>query len=114
MTTTLVTEIARTSTIVDSDGTTLIIDERGTTSVYPSQMGPQGPRGDAGPASAFYLHTQSSTSATWTINHNLGFQPTVSIKTAGGAEVECDVIHTSNNQCIAYANSAFSGTARCS
>jgi hypothetical protein len=105
---TIATLVGR-STVQSSRGRTTIVDR--------GRIGPQGiqgVQGPPGPVGAFYLHTQASASASWTINHNLGFQPNVSIKNAGGVEVECEVVHTSNNQCVAYANTAFSGTARCS
>lgn len=56
--------------------------------------------------------TQSTASDTWTINHNLGFKPTVTVFSVGGMEVEADVQHTSLNQSIIYFNNPFAGSAR--
>lgn len=60
-----------------------------------------------------YLHQQSVADTTWTINHNLGFRPDVSLTTLGGVEFEADVTHTSDNQCIVTLASPLAGFARC-
>lgn len=62
---------------------------------------------------ASYVHTQSSPSATWTINHNLGFRPAIELYTTGGVEFIGEILHTSLNQAIVYLASALAGTARC-
>ena len=59
-----------------------------------------------------YTHTQSSASLTWTINHNLGFNPSVEILSVGGVEIEAQVTHTSVNQTIINFVIATAGTAR--
>ena len=59
-----------------------------------------------------YIHDQSSALDIWTINHNLGFKPTVTVFSVGGMEVEADVQHTSINQTIIYFNNPFAGSAR--
>jgi hypothetical protein len=51
--------------------------------------------GPQGPASAFYVHTQSVASDTWLINHNLGFRPIVNVFDSGSQEVEAHVSHPS-------------------
>lgn len=61
-----------------------------------------------------YPFTQSSASATWTINHNLNFYPNVETRSVGGKEMLGEVLHTSTNQVIIYFDSAFAGTATCS
>lgn len=45
-----------------------------------------------------FIHQQWVASAIWTINHNMGLRPSVSILDAGGNEVEADVVHISANQ----------------
>lgn len=72
----------------------------------------QGPPGPPGPAGATYTHTQSSAATTWTINHNLGFKPSVEVLDTGGNEFEAQVLHSSVNQVILYFNTAKAGTAR--
>lgn len=60
-----------------------------------------------------YEHVQSSASATWTMNHNLGRKPRITLFLAGGAEFDANVIHTNNNQAVAYLTVARAGTALC-
>ena len=59
-----------------------------------------------------YLHTQTSTSAAWVINHNLGLRPAVSIVDSGGSEIEADVMHTSVNQLVIRFAIPIAGLAR--
>lgn len=66
-----------------------------------------------GPGGASYVHTQGSAAATWTINHNLGFRPSVELFDAGGAEIEAEVIHASVNQTLVYLSTPTAGSARC-
>lgn len=54
------------------------------------------------PGGASYFHTQAVASASWTINHNLGRLPAVSLLSPGYAEVVGDVVHTNTNQVIAH------------
>lgn len=44
------------------------------------------------------LHNQMTPAMTWTINHNLGFVPSVEVYSVGGAEIDADVLHISANQ----------------
>lgn len=59
-----------------------------------------------------YLHTQSSASATWTVNHNSGFKPTVSVYSPGGVELTAEILHISNNQLTISFSSPQTGFAR--
>lgn len=74
--------------------------------------GLRGPKGDSGDFAAGFLHTQASASSSWLVNHNLGFNPTVSVRSAGGAEIEAEVLHTSVNQTIITFSVPVTGTAR--
>jgi hypothetical protein len=58
-----------------------------------------------------YEFIQSSAAATWTINHNLGRNPVVSILSTGGIEVEAEVMHISPNQTVVNFASPFAGKA---
>lgn len=51
-----------------------------------------------GSGTSFYQFQQLSPAATWTINHNLGRMPSVSLQTLGGVEIWADVIHLNQNQ----------------
>lgn len=70
--------------------------------------GPQGPKGDSG---GFYVHTQGVPSATWTITHNLGYNPAISIVDSAGNVVEGSYEYNSTNQMTATFSGSFSGTA---
>lgn len=72
-----------------------------------------GIQGPAGPGAAFYTHNQPVASATWVINHNLGYFPQITLFTVGGAEFEGEIVNTSVNQAIVYLATATAGTARC-
>lgn len=73
--------------------------------------GPQGPRGLLG--GSYYVHQQVEASALWTINHNLGAEPLVAVRTVGGVEVEAAIVHISLNQAQVILATPMAGTARC-
>ena len=78
------------------------------------QAGPPGPPGVDGVTTASYIHTQASVSYIWTVAHNLGFRPNVSVTTTGGVEVEGgEVLHISSNVLTITFDVAFTGAARC-
>jgi hypothetical protein len=68
--------------------------------------GPQGP-----PVQIFYVHTQGSPSAVWTINHNLNGQPTAVVLDSAGTQCEGTFSYPSVNQMVITFTAAFSGTA---
>jgi hypothetical protein len=76
--------------------------------------GPPGPPGPPGPSGAGYDFDQVSPSTTWTINHNLGYRPSVQMFTVGGLEVLGEIQHVSDNQTLITFNIAVAGTARLS
>jgi hypothetical protein len=96
---------------VRSGGRTTVVDV-GRTGPQ-GATGPIGPVGPAGPSASSYTHTQASSSATWTIPHNLGFRPTITVLTDGGIEVVTDVIHLSANTAQVSLVAPMTGTARC-
>lgn len=59
-----------------------------------------------------YTHNQSVAATSWTINHNLGYKPSVELLTAGGVEFDAEVVHTSNNQVVVNLVVAIAGSAR--
>jgi hypothetical protein len=59
-----------------------------------------------------YIHLQTAASAVWTVNHNLGLRPAVTILDSGGNEVEADVVHTSANQLLIRFAIPITGLAR--
>lgn len=68
-----------------------------------------GPQGNA--ADVFYVHTQSTASATWTINHNLGGEPTAVVLDSAGTQCEGTFSYPSKNQMVITFTAAFTGTA---
>ena len=85
----------------------LVVDQAAP-SISIVNAGPQGPPGQG----AGFNFTQSSALTSWTINHNLGYKPSVQVFTVGGLEMLAEVQHTSINQTVVTFNSAVSGTAR--
>ena len=71
--------------------------------------GPQGPAGT--PADIFYTHTQSVASSVWTINHNLGGNPTAVVLDSAGTQCEGTFSYPNSNQMIITFTSAFTGVA---
>lgn len=63
------------------------------------------------PVAGIYEHTQSTSSATWTITHNLGYRPTVSVVDSGGNLVIGDVNYASANALTISFSAPFGGFA---
>jgi hypothetical protein len=61
---------------------------------------------------AAYVHTQSVSASAWTINHNLGFKPSVELFDSGSHEIDAAIVHTSNNQVVVTFTKATAGFAR--
>lgn len=88
-----------------------------TVDVYAGQPGARGP-GPTNeqlaaviPAAAAYNHNQISASTTWTITHNLHFNPNVTVFDSSGAMVEGHVSHTSVDALTVTFSAAISGQA---
>lgn len=75
--------------------------------------GPQGPKGDPGLVlvDISYTHNQNVPSNTWTINHNLGFYPGITVVDSSGNVVEGSYTYQDMNTIIASFSGAFSGKA---
>lgn len=58
-----------------------------------------------------YVHYQTAVSSTWTITHNLGKYPSVTVVDSGGNVIIGDVKYVSENEVKISFTSAFSGTA---
>jgi hypothetical protein len=86
------------------------------------QPGPQGPQGPAGPqgpegpagtgGDLTYQHTQLVPAAVWTIDHNLGKEPAVTVISSADDEVIGDVSYPTPNRVVLTFSSAFAGRAR--
>ena len=73
--------------------------------------GPQGPAGAFTPSDIAYTHTQAVSSATWTINHNLGFNPVAVVLDSGGTQCEGSITYPTVNQMVITFTGAFTGVA---
>jgi len=73
--------------------------------------GPQGPAGAFSPSDIAYTHTQAISSATWTINHNLGFNPVAVVLDSGGTQCEGAVSYPTTSQMVITFTGAFTGVA---
>lgn len=71
-------------------------------------QGIQGPKGDTG---GTYQHNQTSSSNLWIIEHNLGFNPNVSVVDSAGSVVETDVWYNNINSLEVRLSAAMSGKA---
>lgn len=60
-----------------------------------------------------FVFTQSTANTHWTINHNLGFFPAITLTDLGGNGIEGEIINTSVNLTNIYFTIAASGVARC-
>ena len=103
---TSVTVQEQNSTIAIENGPTVTVKNDSVSVITAAEQGPPGV------SAASYTHTQASASSTWTVNHNLGFRPSVEILSAGGVEIEGTVTHTSVNQAILSFTSSITGSAR--
>jgi hypothetical protein len=84
--------------------------------------GPTGPTGPAGPgtttaeivAATSYTHIQIAASTTWTINHDLGFYPNVTVFDSADTMVEGSILHSDNTSLTLTFSAAISGKAHLS
>lgn len=58
-----------------------------------------------------YVHTQAADSTTWTINHNLGYMPNVTVIDSGGNDVEGSISYTNLNSLDITFTASISGVA---
>lgn len=105
-----VSPITQTLNVNTVTGTAVVVNPS-TPSVTVVNAGPVGPAGSGG-SGAGYNHTQTAALSIWTINHNLGYKPSVQIFTTGGLEMLAEIQHISINQVTVTFNNAVTGTAR--
>ncbi len=84
----------------------------------PGPKGPTGPTGPAGPpgppgegVDLHYRHIQSTPASSWTIAHNLGKRPSVSVVDSAGTNIVGDFEYVDDNNCTLTFSSSFSGEA---
>ena len=101
-------------TIPQTDAEPVVIFAPPIHQIIAATEGIQGPAGAMGTPGARYVHTQASTSTIWTVPHNLGFRPVVTVLTVGGQEVlGGEVLHLSANTLNITFDVAFAGSASC-
>ena len=64
-----------------------------------------------GAASTRFRHDQTASSATWTVNHNLGFRPQCEVFSPGWVQIEAAILHVTDNQTSITFNTAQTGQA---
>lgn len=79
--------------------------------IHPGPQGPIGPQGPAG-LGVNYVHTQAIAATVWTINHNLGYRPSVELLDSGSQEIDAEVSHPTVNQTVVTLTPASAGLAR--
>lgn len=73
-------------------------------------QGAQGPQGEpSGPVA--YTHTQYSSSASWAITHNLGYNPNVTVSDSAGTIIEGGISYPNSSTIVLSFSSAFAGIA---
>jgi hypothetical protein len=82
----------------------------------PGPAGPAGPAGPVGPpgppgAGGTYHHDQAVAAQVWTINHNLGFNPSVNVQDSAGTLVFGNVVYVDVNTVTVTFSAAFGGVA---
>ena len=75
------------------------------------QLWPRG--GDAGNRAPGYIHTQSMMATTWTVVHNLGKHPAVSVEDAVGNVLYGSIVYTSDSALTITFHNAITGRANC-
>lgn len=64
-----------------------------------------------GVSSTRFRHDQGAASATWTVNHNLGFRPQCEVFSPGWVQIEAAILHVTDNQTSITFNTAQTGQA---
>lgn len=59
-----------------------------------------------------YVYQQSTAATTWTINHNLGYRPSVELLDSGSQEIDGDISHPTINQTVVTLSPPTAGLAR--
>lgn len=106
MTTVNVSSVTNTVTVTEN-GSSTVVTVPVTSTVTAITQGPQGPSG-----AAAFVYQQAAPATTWTINHNLGYKPSVELLDSGSQEIDGNVSHPSDNQTVVTLNPASAGLAR--
>lgn len=88
-----------------------ITDTAGNTAVV--TPGASGLNTSGGSGDKSYTHTQSLAATTWTVNHNLGKFPSITIVDSAGTHVLGTIVQISLNTVTVSFSVAFSGKVYC-
>jgi hypothetical protein len=100
--------------IVDEGGTISIVRAPNTTaSVRPfnTAVSPAPAVVNVGSSFQYFVFNQNSPATTWTITHNLGRRPSVTVVDSAGTVVIGEVTYTSDNALTIQFSAGFSGQA---
>jgi len=73
--------------------------------------GPEGPPGEGGAEVFTFVHNQMVPSAIWTISHNLGGFPAITVVDSSGRQVEGSVEYVDLNTLVVTFEGSFAGQA---
>ena len=82
-------------TVTKTVNNTIVVDDRISALTVGSEQG--------------YVHTQSSVSDVWVVNHNLGFKPAVTVLNNSGEVVHGEVQYTGEQQVTVRFTAPFTG-----
>jgi hypothetical protein len=99
--------------IVDEGGTISVVRSTNTAQVRPFNTAatPAPAVVNVGSSFQYYVFNQNSPSTTWTITHNLGRRPSVTVVDSAGTVVVGEVTYTSDNVLTIQFSAGFSGQA---
>ena len=103
-----ITAVSATSMTVN---VTLLVGSGTYTSWMFGITGSPGATGATGPVGGTYDYVQGTPAAVWTIVHNLGYRPQVSVVDSANSIVEGDYSYPDSNTMVLTFSSAFSGVA---
>ncbi|MGA9769318.1 MAG: hypothetical protein WBV94_09775 [Blastocatellia bacterium] len=104
-----ITEQTTAITVIEESTTVQVVESE---QILVTEIGIQGPAGPPG-IDLFYQHDQLVASDTWTINHQLGKHPAITVVDSGGNVVVGDITYNDINTAIVYFSVPFGGNAYC-
>lgn len=105
-------EGGRTPVTVQGGQQTTVQVDRTTAVQVAAGVGPRGPAGPSGADQDSFNFVQATPAMQWSISHNLGRRPIVELLSAGGMEIDADVVHLSADQVLVNFVIPTAGSAR--
>lgn len=94
---TIVERIIVAEVVREAGGTETLVERLISSEVVTEKIGPAGRQGTQGPPGKSFDFQQPTPQTTWTIAHNLGIRPSVSVLSVGGMKMGGDVVHLTND-----------------